>query len=86
MKITIDKKLKALSNDQLIRLSEELRLTTVADDALLRQVIKDTDLETTAPLLAFVGVGQWLAFELADRLIIAEREIEAFHSHNNPNY
>lgn len=68
-------KLKKLTNDQLIKLSEELRLPTVADDALIREVIKDSEMDTFAPMIAFVGVGQLLSFVLADRLIIAEQRI-----------
>jgi hypothetical protein len=86
MKITVEQKLKLLSNKELIQLTNELKHTSVPNNALLREVIKDTELDTTAPILAFVGVGQWLAFELADRLIVAQEEIEAFHSHDNPSY
>lgn len=75
MEYVIDK-LKKLSNKNLIKLSEELRLPSVPDDALIREVIRDTEMETTAPMIAFIGVGQLLGFELADRLIIAEDRID----------
>jgi type III secretory pathway component EscU len=75
MEHVIDK-LKKLSNENLIKLSEELRLPTVPDDALIREVIKDTEMDTTAPMIAFVGVGQLLSFELADRLTIVESKIK----------
>lgn len=69
-------KLKALSNADLITLSEELRLPTVADDALVRKVIDGTEVQTASPILAFVSVSQLLGFVLADRLIIAEKTID----------
>ena len=80
MIITVEQKLKLLSNDELIQLTKELRETSVPADALLRKVIKDTELDTTAPMLAFVGVGQLLAFELAARLYIVQQRL------NNAEY
>jgi hypothetical protein len=79
--MTIEAKLKTLTNDQLIRLSEELRLPTVAEDALLREVIKGTDQDTTAPMLAFIAVQGSLVFELADRLIAAESDLALYDKH-----
>lgn len=64
-------KLKLLSNDQLISLSQELRHATVPEDALVRQVIKGTEYDTTAPILAFTAVQASLSIVLADRLISA---------------
>ncbi len=60
--------IEALSNSQLIKLSEELKQTTVPDDALLRKVIKDTEHDTTAPMITFVAVGQLIGFVACDRL------------------
>jgi hypothetical protein len=79
--MTIEAKLKTLTNDQLIRLSEELRLPTVAEDALLREVIKGTDHDTTAPILAFIAVQGSLVFVLADRLIAAESDLALYNKH-----
>jgi hypothetical protein len=67
-------KLHSLTNQQLIRLSSELRRSIVPEDALIREVIKDTEVDTTAPILAFVAVGTNLNFVLADRLIMAMDE------------
>jgi len=83
---TVAEKLKQLSDQDLLRLSKELQSTTIPADALIRQLIKGTDMDTTAPLLAFVGVGQLLAHELAERFEKALGEIESFHSHDNPSY
>lgn len=69
----VNKKLKLLSNEQLISLVKELKQTTIPADSILREVIKDTELDTTAPLLAFIEVGQMLAHVLADRLELALR-------------
>jgi hypothetical protein len=66
--ITVADKLKVLSNDKLIQLSKELRLTSVPENALIREIIKGTDMDTSVPLIAFMGVGQLLQFEIADRL------------------
>lgn len=79
MNITVEQKLKVLSNKELIQLAEELKQTSVPDDALLRKVIKDTVIDNTAPILAFVAVGQTLAFELAERLREAELRIDNLH-------
>ena len=86
-------KLQLLTDSQLIQLSEELRLPTVADDALIREVIKGTEVDTIAPMLAFVAVGTNLTFVLADRLIVAnirinklENEIEGIASHGDASY
>jgi len=86
-------KLQQLTDSQLIQLSEELRLPTVADDALIREVIKGTDVDSIAPMLAFIAVSQNLAFVLADRLIFAnirinqlENEIEGIASHGDESY
>jgi len=78
MEIQVKEKLKLLSNKELILLSEELRLTVVPENALLRNVIQGTELDTTAPLIAFVGVGQLLSFELADRLKISENSLDDY--------
>jgi hypothetical protein len=64
-------KISSLSNKDLIRLSNELRQTVLPEDALIRKVIKDTEADTIAPMIAFVSVGQTLSFVLADRLEIA---------------
>lgn len=63
-------KLKDLTNAELLQLSDELKKTEVAEDALIRLVIKGTEYDTNIPVLAFVAVGQCLQFELADRLRI----------------
>jgi len=76
---TIEEKLKKLSDQDLIQISKELRNTSVAEDALIREVIKDTELDTKSPLLAFVAVGQVLGFELADRLAIVNTQIKINH-------
>lgn len=60
--------LKSLSNEALIELSKELQSTDVPQDALIRKVIKGTEVDTTAPVLAFVAVGCNLAYVLAERL------------------
>lgn len=65
---TVAQKLETMSDEQLLRLSDELKQTTVPNDALIRDVIKGTEMDTTAPMIAFVGVGQMLQFVLADRL------------------
>ena len=64
---TLKEKLSELTHRDLIKLSKELQQTTVAPDALIREVIKGTEFDTTAPILAFVAVGQLLAFELTYR-------------------
>lgn len=76
----IYKKLEALTNKQLIQLSNELRQTSVPENAFVREVIKDTELDTCDSILAFVGVGQILGLILADRLEIADNNIEEFYS------
>ena len=86
METKVEQKLKQLSNKQLLALVQELKQTSVPADALIRDVIKGTELDTTAPMIAFVGVGQMLAHVLAERLVIAEEEIETFHSHDHPEY
>jgi hypothetical protein len=58
-------------------LSEELKQTTVPEDALIRSVIKDTECDTTAPMIAFINVQGVLSFVLADRLVIAENKIKS---------
>lgn len=93
-------KLKTLTDEQLIQLSEEMRTSIVPEDALIREVIKGTEVETTQPLLAFVAVGQNLTFVVADRLIKLKAdikkcnediknlkdEIEGMHSHGDASY
>lgn len=73
-------KLKALTNDELIKLSEELRVSTVPEDAFVRKVIEGTEVDSGSPILAFVSVSQLLGFVLADRLIIAENKCEELQS------
>lgn len=72
-------KLRTLTNDQLIALSHELRHATVPEDALVREVIKGTEYDTTAVLLAFTAVQASLSIVLADRL---ETSIEAVKKFN----
>jgi hypothetical protein len=73
-------KLKTLTNDELITLSEELRLPTVAQDALVRKVIEGTEVDSASPILAFVSVSQLLGFVLSDRLIQAEQKCNELQS------
>lgn len=61
-------KIESLSNQQLIELSMEMRNVTVPDDALIRKVIQDTEMDTTAPVIAFVAIAGLLHQVLADRL------------------
>lgn len=78
-------KLKTLTDEELIQLSDEMRISTIPEDALIRKVIKGTEVETTQPILSFVAVGQNLAFVLADRLIIAKDEIGGLTASLNPH-
>lgn len=75
---TIKQKISHLSDQQLIQLSKELQNPIVPEDALVRDLISGTEIETNAPILAFVTVGQLLAFELAERLILAKQELKTF--------
>lgn len=68
MSQVLAKKISLLSNQELLKLSEELQSPTVPDDALIRDLIKDTEFDTTAPVLAFISVGAIMGFELAKRL------------------
>ena len=63
----LEGKINELTDEELILLSKELRLPTVADDAFLRQVIKGTEYDSGAPILAFIAVGQLIQFEIAER-------------------
>jgi len=78
--VTLISKLNKLSVSQLIQLSEELRLPTLADDALIREVIKDTEVDSTQPLLAFMAVGANLAFVLADRMIANQNHLKFIYN------
>jgi len=67
MTTTIEK-LRDLTVEQLLILSNELCQTTVPEDALIREVIKDTQLDTLTPGLAFIGLAGHLHVEMAERL------------------
>lgn len=61
--------LRDLSAEELITLSNELTQPTVPEDALIRKVIKGTELDdVSSPVLAFVGVAGHLHVELVVRL------------------
>lgn len=75
-------KLRTLSNYKLIALSHELRHATVPEDALVRQVIKGTEYDTTVPMLAFTAVQASLSIVLADRLEVALKDV----SDDNTNF
>lgn len=66
-------KLNDLNNAELIRLAHELRQTSVPEDALLREVIKGTELESTPIMLSFIAISSNLAQVLADRLVSTEK-------------
>lgn len=78
METKVEQKLKQLSNKQLLALVQELKQTSVPTDALIRDVIKGTELDTTAPMIAFVGVGQMLAHVLAERLESALDDLDLY--------
>jgi hypothetical protein len=66
----IEAKIKTLSNLEIIKISKELRSTNVPEDALVRELIKNTEFDNGQPLMAFLAVSGLLHFELADRLEI----------------
>lgn len=74
----VEQKLTQLSNKQLLQLVQEMKQTSVPADALIREVIKDTELDTSLPLLAFVSVGQLTAHVLADRLASALDDLNLY--------
>lgn len=76
MTTSLAEKIGKLTNEELLILSEELSLPTVPDNALILEVIKGTEVDTTAPMLAFLGVGHVLSFELAERFKYALDVIE----------
>ncbi len=62
-------KLQTLSDIQLIELSKELQQSIIPDNALIREVIKDSEwANDSSPHLAFIGIGSLLTFVLAERL------------------
>jgi hypothetical protein len=61
-------KISLLSDQKLIRLSKELQSTVVPENALIRDVIKNTEVETTVPVMAFIQVAGVLHAELAMRM------------------
>jgi len=62
--------LENLSNEDLLQIAKELTFLNVSDNALIRDVIKDTEVDTTVPILAYGTVAQLLAQVLAKRLKI----------------
>lgn len=66
--MNITEKLQQLSDEQLLQLADELKNTSVSENALIRDIIKGTEMDTSAPVLAFVAIGQLLTHVLADRL------------------
>ena len=65
--MTLHDNLRKLTDDEIFRLVEELKQVTVPDDALIRQVIKGTEVDTTVPMLAFIAVQGTLSFVLAEK-------------------
>lgn len=68
--------LKKLNNDELLSLLKELSQTSVPDDALIRKVIKGTEVDTTVPLLAFVAVQAQLSYVLGERLAAIQKKLD----------
>lgn len=68
--------LKKLNNTELLSLLKELSQTSVPEDALLRKVIKGTEVDTTAPMLAFVAVQSQLSFVLGERLDDIQKKLD----------
>lgn len=79
--------LRDLSAEELITLSNELTQTTVPEDALIRKVIKGTELDdVSSPVLAFVGVAGHLHVELVVRLEAHREALKAIVQYTDEKY
>lgn len=76
MKTKLLENINHLTNDELIILSVEMSSPIVPENSLIRRVIKNTEIDTPIPMLAFIAVGHTLAIVLAERLIKAEKTID----------
>jgi type IV secretory pathway VirB4 component len=67
-KTIIIERLESLSIQELLQISDEMKEITVPENAAIRKLIKDSEYESSSPLLSFVAVGQLLQFEFATRI------------------